>query len=310
MSADPHRHEALLFSTDQELLDVLVPFLTDGFDAGEPLLVALSEPHTELLRAELPAGLPLECLPGDVYNRPAKVIRAYREWMAEHTRAGAGRIRVAGELPAVAFGATWDWWARYEATVDHAYGEFSVWCLCAYNRRTTPAAVLRDVARTHPTVTGPDGAREPSEAYTEPAVYLSEARRMAADPVQHARPFAVLTDPAPIEARQAVRDVDRGQVPPDEVEDLVVAVSETVTNAIRHGRGPVEVRVWPGGDRIVVTVSDTGPGPVDPFAGLMPAAGDETSGRGLWITYQSVNHVTTVRRPGRFTIRMTAGNPH
>jgi len=127
--------------------------------------------------------------------------------------------------------------------------------------------------------------------------------------MQHGRPVAVLTDPAPAEAREAVRDVDRGEVPEDEVEDLVVAVSETVTNAIRHGRAPVEVRVWPGGDRIVVTVSDAGPGPADPFAGLTPAAEDEISGRGLWITHQSVNHVTTVRRRGPLHHPADRGQP-
>jgi len=308
MSAD--RHDAFLFSSDEELLDVLVPFVKDGFGAGEPTLVALSDRRAELVRSALPSGLPLEFLPADAYSRPAQLIRANRGRMAGHVRAGADRIRLVGELPATVFGATWDSWARYEAAVNRVYSDFPVWCLCAYDRRTTPPAVLRDVARTHPTVTGPDGAREPSRAYTEPAAYLSEARPMAADPVQHGRPFAVLTDPAPAEARDAVRDVDRGEVSEDEVEDLVVAVSETVTNAIRHGRAPVEVRVWPGGDRIVVTVSDAGPGPADPFAGLMPPAEQQTSGRGLWITHQSVNHVTTVRRPGRFTIRLTAGNPH
>ena len=151
MSADRHRHEALLFPSDEELLDVLVPFLSDGFDAGEPTMVALSDRHLELVRSALPAGLPFEFLPDDAYSRPAKVIRAYRERMAGHVRAGADRIRLVGELPATSFGATWDWWARYEAAVNHAYSEFPVWCLCAYDRRATPPAVLRDVARTHPT---------------------------------------------------------------------------------------------------------------------------------------------------------------
>jgi anti-sigma regulatory factor (Ser/Thr protein kinase) len=310
MSADGHRHEALLYSSDEELLGVLVPFLTDGFDAGEPTLVALGDRHTALLRSALPAGLPLEVLPDDVYARPAKVIRAYRERLAEHVRAGASRIRLVGALPVEAFGATWDWWARYESAVNHAYREFPVWCLCAYDERVTPPVALHDVLRTHPMVGGPQGAAEPNVAYTEPAAYLSEARTTTADPVQHGRPAAALLDPAPVQAREAVRDIARGRVPEDEVEDLVVAVSEVVTNAILHGKAPVEVRIWPGGDRIVVTVTDAGDGPADPFAGLLPSADDDISGRGLWITYQCVNHVTTVRRPGRFTIRLTAGNPH
>jgi anti-sigma regulatory factor (Ser/Thr protein kinase) len=184
-----------------------------------------------------------------------------------------------------------------------------VWCLCVYDRRTTPAGVLRDVTRTHPTLIGPGGAREPSAAYTVPEIYLSEQRPMAADRVQHAGPTAVLTDPAPAEARAAVRRVDPGRVAGDEVEDLVVAVSEVVTNAILHGRAPVEMRIWSGGDRIVVTVSDAGPGPADPYAGMVLSDARDTSGRGLWITQQCVNHVTAVRRPGRFTIRLTAGNP-
>lgn len=308
--AGPIRHDAFLFAGDDELLDVLVPFLKDGLGAGDPMLVALSDRHTALVRSALPARLPLEVLPSDVYLRPAKVLRAYRERMAAHVRAGAERIRVVGELPAAAFGATWDWWARYESAANRAYCDFPVWCLCVYDRRTIPPAVLRDVVRTHPTLTGPDGAREPSGAYTEPRTYLSETRPVAADPVQLGGPAAVLHDPAPAQARAAVRDVDRGRVSDDDVEDLVVAVSEVVTNAILYGGAPVEVRMWTGGDRIVVTVSDTGTGPADPFAGMMPSRDDDTSGRGLWITHQCVNHVATVRRPGRFTIRLTAGNPH
>jgi anti-sigma regulatory factor (Ser/Thr protein kinase) len=309
MSADRHRHEALLYATDEELVDVLVPFLTDGFDAGEPMLVGLSHRQTALVRSALPGDLPFELLPDDVYSRPAKVIRAYRDWMTAHLRAGAAGIRLIGALPVTSFGVTWDSWARYEATVNHAYGEFPVWCLCAYDRRATPAAVLRDVERTHPIVSGPGGAGRPSEAYTDPRTYLTEDRRATADPVQYGPPAASLTDPDPAAARAAVRGVDPGRITEDEVEDLVLAVSEVVTNAIVHGRAPVEVRIWPGGDRIVVTVTDAGAGPADPFAGLLPSAGHDTSGRGLWITHQSVNHVTTARRPGRFTIRLTAGNP-
>jgi anti-sigma regulatory factor (Ser/Thr protein kinase) len=72
------------------------------------------------------------------------------------------------------------------------------------------------------------------------------------------------------------------------------------------------MRVWSGGDRLVVTVSDTGTGPKDPFAGLLPASDSDSAvgGRGLWITHQSVNHVSTARSPDGYTIRMVAGNPH
>ena len=96
----------------------------------------------------------------------------------------------------------------------------------------------------------------------------------------------------------------------EEVEDLVVAVSEVVTNAMLHGRAPTRFRVWSGPDRIVVAMTDGGAGPKDPFAGLLPIAEAGPGGRGLWIVNQSCNHVTMTRTPEGFTLRLTAGIPH
>jgi hypothetical protein len=59
-----------------------------------------------------------------------------------------------------------------------------------------------------------------------------------------------------------------------------------------------------------VTVTDGGAGPADPFAGLLPAGGASSGGRGLWITHLSCNHVTATRTVDTFTVRLTAGNPH
>jgi signal transduction histidine kinase len=44
-------------------------------------------------------------------------------------------------------------------------------------------------------------------------------------------------------------------------EDTVLLSSELVTNAIRHGRGDVTVRLWPGPDRVRLEVSDDSPVP-------------------------------------------------
>ncbi|HEX2774623.1 MAG TPA: ATP-binding protein, partial [Micromonosporaceae bacterium] len=179
-----------------------------------------------------------------------------------------------------------------------------------YNTRITPAPVLQDVARTHPRVATPDGKHVPSPSYREPTAYLREDRPLVLDPIQRTPPAINLTDPSPAQARRAVYDADRGHLPARDVEDLVVAVSETVGNALRHGRPPVLFHLWAGDDRIVVSVSDGGDGPKDPFAGLLPASNGSVGGLGLWITYQSCNHVTMNRGPDTFTLRLTAGNPY
>ncbi|MFB9235874.1 anti-sigma factor RsbA family regulatory protein [Plantactinospora siamensis] len=301
-----HYHAALCYDSDPDLLAVVLPFLLDGMAAGEPVVVALRDRTAALVRAALPADGPVSYL--DPYSRPTAVIRSYREMLAGHVAAGAAQVRVVGEMPASAFGATWDWWARYEAATNHAYDEFPLWSLCAFDTRVTPAAVLDDVARTHPWTALPGGRHTPNGTYTEPAAFLAEDRPMLLDPAQRTGPAVELADPTPAQARAALRRVDPG-LPADDVDDLIVAVSEVVTNALRHGRPPVLSRVWTTPDRIVVTVSDGGTGPRDLFVGLLPTRGPGAGGLGLWITHQSCSHVTQQRGPDDYTLRLTAGNP-
>lgn len=308
---DGYYHEAVCYNSDEELLAVVVPFLLGGVAAGEPTLVSFGERNSALLRAALPADSGVSFLSGgDVYCRPSAAIRSYRQMLAAHVADGAGQIRIVGELPPAVFGATWDWWARYESAINDAYDAFPLWSMCAYDTRITPAPVLDDVARTHPRFATADGRHLPSEAYTEPRAYLSENRPIALDPLQRTPPIIELINPSAARARRAVREADRGRLPADEVEDLVLAVSEVVSNAHRHGRMPIRVHFWTGHDRIVVTVSDGGTGPEDPFAGLLPASNGSVTGHGLWITYQSCNHVAMNRGSDAFTLRLTAGNPH
>jgi anti-sigma regulatory factor (Ser/Thr protein kinase) len=72
---------------------------------------------------------------------------------------------------------------------------------------------------------------------------------------------------------------------------------------------PARMRLWRAPDRLVVTVTDAGGGPRDPFAGLLPAGSGADGGLGLWIVHQSCSHVAMYRDPTGFTIRLTAGTP-
>ena len=196
-------HEAVRYDSDEEFLAVVVPFLRGGIEAGEPTFVALGERTADLVRRALPAGSGVEFLSGSgMYARPTAAIRSYRRLLADRTAAGAAQIRIIGELPPVAFGATWDWWARYESAINHAYDDYPLWSMCAYDNRTTPPHVLDEVARTHPRFATPDGRHPPSPAYTEPAVYLREERAAPPDPLQATPPLVELTDPTAAQARR------------------------------------------------------------------------------------------------------------
>ncbi|MEU1686601.1 sensor histidine kinase [Micromonospora sp. NPDC005707] len=304
-------HEAILYDSDEHLLAVVLPFLLGGVEAGEPTVVGFGGHNADLVRRALPAGAAVTFLPGgDLYARPTAAIRAYRKLLGSYVADGARQIRIVGELPPAVLGATWDWWARYESAINHAYDDFPLWSMCAYDTRSTAPGVLADVTRTHPRVALPDGSHVPTDVYTEPASYLAEHRLMRPDPVQGTAPTVELVDPTAAEARDAVRAAHRGQLPADHLDDLVVSVSEVVSNALRHGVPPVRMRLWSAPDRMVVTVHDRGPGPSDPYAGLLPAGNGAAGGLGLWISHQSCNHVALHRDADGFTVRLTAGNPY
>lgn len=302
-------HSATYYASHDEMLTVAVPFLLAGLDAGEPTVVSLEPERAELVRRALPRSAEVVfTVIHDLYARPAAAIKSYREMMAEFVAAGASGIRIFGEIPPAVIESSWDWWSRYESAVNHAYDDFPLRSMCAYDTRTTPRHVLDDVARTHPFIATPDGHRT-ADRYVEPPTFLAGRRVAVPHPIQHTPPLVELVDPSPSAARLAVLEANKSDLPAGEVEDLVLSVSEVVTNAQRHGCRPIHVRVWSDADHMVVTCHDTGTGPADPFAGLLPAPGRELGGLGLWLTHQLCAHVALHTDETGFTIRLTAGRP-
>ena len=154
-------HEAVLYDSDEELLGVVVPFLQEGVAAGEPCLVALGASTTRLVRAAVANTTGLTFL-DDRYDRPASVIRSNRDLFTAHLANGASQIRVASEVPHPGVGAPWDGWARYEAAINHAYAQFPLWGLCAYDTRITPT---------------PSSTRSPAPTLTSPPPTATRSTR-------------------------------------------------------------------------------------------------------------------------------------
>jgi anti-sigma regulatory factor (Ser/Thr protein kinase) len=299
------RHEVLLYGSDDELVAAAVPFVRDGLDAGEPVVLATGREHSEALRAALPEAESLVVRGDDgSYARPSRVVKAYREMFADYVAAGAQRIRILGELPGVALGPTWWWWARYESAVNRLYAEFPVWTLCVYGTRTTPEHVLDDVRRTHPYLAAPDGRHRANDRCV-PVEEFVPGKPAGGDPLEAHEPLIELVDPAPADARHVVLDAaDAGRLPVAVSTDSVVMVlSEAVTNAAQHGLRPVRVRLWAGTERVMVAVSDMGSGPADPLAGLVPAPHYPKGDVGLWLSHELCDHVTFERGAGGYTFR-------
>lgn len=307
------RHTALIHESDDEFLDVVVPFLRDGLAAGEPTLLSVPPPRCRLVRDALDDPTDLIVLGnGEHYARPLDVLQANHELFTRHAADGTQPVRIVGEIPNPGTGASWDGWARYESAINHLFATLPVATLCAYDRRTTPHEVLSDVERTHPYVrTAGDGDR-PNPRYTEPAGFLSRRADARVDPVEETRPDVELIDPSEAQARQVAARLGRtGRLAGDTLDDLVLAVSEVVSNARVHGEPETRLRGWATPDRVVVAVRDRGTGPEDPFVGFLPRERRGLhAGFGLWLANKLCARVTLERGADGFTVHLVSGTPH
>ncbi len=80
--------------------------------------------------------------------------------------------------------------------------------------------------------------------------------------------------------------------------DVLLALDEAVSNAIRHGSGggePVEVTVESDGEWVEMSVRDGGPTPRLPRLPAEPPPVYQTGGRGLWLILQLVDEVRLQR---------------
>jgi serine/threonine-protein kinase RsbW len=96
--------------------------------------------------------------------------------------------------------------------------------------------------------------------------------------------------------RSVARSLDG--VDQDVVADVLLALDEAVSNAIRHGsRGgdPVEVSVQTEGGWVEMAVHDGGPTPRLPRLPAEPPPVLQTGGRGLWLILQLVDEVRLQR---------------
>jgi anti-sigma regulatory factor (Ser/Thr protein kinase) len=305
MSAGRFLHEALLYEADDELLAVAVPFLREGVDAGEPTLVRLDARRQELVLRELDDLDGITELRPDHYRDPLSALHAYHRLFAYLEHEGAEHIRVVGAAPH----APWRDWFRYVAASNDVFARFPVVEVCPHHAGTTPEHVLLDIERTHPFLVAPGGRLARSPRYREPTALLAERARDEHDPLEVLPPALLLSDPAPEAAGRALSflAVDT-RLDHDSTDALRLSVVQVVRNAIAHGRPPVCLKAWAAPDRIVATVTDTGPGPANPYVWLLPTdpEADFDQANTLYLINRALTDVSMFTHAGGFTVRLVA----
>ncbi|HEX2133269.1 MAG TPA: sensor histidine kinase [Actinophytocola sp.] len=299
---DEFVHPALFYRSDAEYLDGLLPFVTEGLAAGQPVAVAVPGPRVRLLRSALgDAAERVHMVDMTVAGRnPGRIIAAVLRHFADPH---AGRhVRIVGEPVWPGRSATeYPACAQHEALINAAFAGRDVTIVCPYDTVGLDADVLADARATHPVVWGADGLREASAEYAPDSVVARYNQ-----PLNHhgdAEPH-VVTDAAGLPAaRRWVADRARALgLAPDRIADLELIATELAANSLVHASTPCELRIWPDGGDVVCEGRDTGR-LTDPLAGRRPAEPTALSGRGLLMVNDLAELVRIHTSPRGTTVR-------
>ena len=301
-------HEAGFYRSDAEFGALMVPFVEGGVAAGQPVILGYDSRKASLLRSWLhDPGAVTFIADVSLYVTPARAIASYWQLFERLTAAGATQIRIAGDVPHEGNGGQFAGWDRYESAANTVWARFPVWSRCLYDATTAAPSVLDVVARTHPRIALPSGRYQPSRRHQQAADF--QPLPPGPDPLEDSVPAIVLSDPSPAQVRHVLTSIGQGRVPGTALEELMIGAGEAVGNARRHGRPPVTARIWAGSRRILIHVHDTGPGPVDPLAGLVPAwSRPGLREGGLWLIHMFGLDVAMIRSRDGFTVRLAAGH--
>lgn len=300
VTAGPFSHVGLLYSGDAEYLDGTIPYILEGLKHDEPVAVAVPSRNLALIEAALgESAADVELIDmSEAGRNPGRILPGVLLAFADNR---PGPVRIIGEpiwagRTAVEYPAC----AQHEALINFAFGDRDLGILCPYDRTRLDDDVLADAERTHPTLSGADGAR-PSQGYAPDAVVekynlpLPEPRSADAFRFDLGRLAAV--------RRFAQARAEESGLARERVEDLVLAVAELSANSVLHGSGHGVVRVWRDEGHVLCEVVDEGT-LSDPLAGRRPASPGQLGGRGLVLVNQVADLVRQYRRPGSTVTRI------
>jgi anti-sigma regulatory factor (Ser/Thr protein kinase) len=283
------RHAAVLYDSDDDLRGRVLPYLRAGIDNGEDVVVIVSEPAEQAVRAGLgnrAAGIRW-ALPGMSYGHLGRASEAMRAFLGRHRSAGT-RTRLLTENDVNDDPGRTAAYLRADAAANDLYGGFGFPWACLYDRRRHPAGVLAHAALVHPLLFGSGGQAAGNAAYVRPETYLAA----------HPGPLSPVPEPAALDteladlsrlagARHQVADAALVLgLGPEECRRAEVAAGEVIANAFKHGVVPCRIRVWNDPRAVFVRIDDQGEGAAVTTAGFRPPDPRRGSGAGLWVARQ------------------------
>jgi anti-sigma regulatory factor (Ser/Thr protein kinase) len=304
-------HDGFVFTSDEQLVRFAVPFLREGLERQEAAVVVVGERARQLLAPALEGVGPVVFVsPPEVFRRTPRALLAYQELVEQALADGAAGVRAVSEVD---FGDN-DYArtesVRFEAVANLALAQHPLWNVCLYDVRRTPAELLSTSTQAHPYLVN-DQQRRRNPDFIPPAELLRRHSQVSPYRVEAEAPDLEVQDLRPVGLaglRTAVNDAAASDsvLPAGQIDDFLEAVTEVATNALRHGEGPVHIRMWVTQQRLVMTVTDRGAGFDDPLAGFLPPLIEAlpVNGSGLWLARNLSDSLDFSRTTSGFIARI------
>lgn len=298
-------HSAVCHRATAELAEAVVPFIEEGLTRNERVFVNLAAGDVAALKGALGADAD-RVRWSDTHRwhpHPARRLRALQDLVDGEERHGLGHLRFVGGCPWPATPREMvTEWERFDAALNEALATAPLTMVCAYDVAVIPPDVVDRVASTHPLLGS--AAPRPSPTFLGAEEYLVRSGPSSLKVPEGASRLGPSVVPG--EARAFVREVlsHARPLPVTALDDLVVAVTEVVTNSWGVGSRSIEISVWSLGDEVGVQVDDDGPGLFDPLAGYRRPQVGSDGGRGLWIARQMTDLVEIIGTPGGTSVRL------
>lgn len=291
-------HVALFYRGDGQYLDAVLPFIREGLEKGEAVLVVVPPRKLELIRQALGPDAERVSLSdmAEVGRNPARTFP-----MLSEADDSAGWARVVAEpvwpdRPAEAYPAC----VQNEALFNEAFAGRRLVTLCPYDADGLDEGVLADARTTHPKIWQDDKVCDsPNYAHWDALKRYNEP--LPAD--SHALTCTVTSVGDLSAARSLAATIGQSAgLPPERVGDLQVIVTELATNSIEYTAGSCTLALWQRDGTLICQASDGGQ-LNDPLAGRRFPELHRAGGRGLFLVNALADLVRTHTAADGTTIR-------
>ncbi len=276
-------HSAHIYHSQQEYLDSVARFVTDGLAMDEPVLVAVPSDKLALLQDVLQAGGRLRA--GlhmvdvtDVARNPSRFMAMEGSFADKHANR---RVRIVSQLA---------WPGRtekefvacseHEALVNEALGSHQATGLCLYDATQLDDDVLADARATHPLL-WTSGSMHRNAGYAPDDVLERCNQPLPGNPGAVTYMVRKSADLRPARSF-AVDYAGWVGLSGDGIDDLQLIATELATNSLMYTDGSCQLAFWRDDEHLVCEARDTG-SLDDPLVGRLNPGPDGPASRGLYL---------------------------